>query len=530
MNNKSSLAKGALVLSIAGILSKVISILYTPMLKVILGQSGYGVYCQVLEVFLFVYAITTVGAQPAVAKVIAEYKALNNEKRVKNTLKVSLKLYFTIGLIGSLLLAVLSIPISMLIGNNVVYGILALSPCVLITCILSAFRGFMQGNHNMKVIAISQVIEQFINVIVSLLCAYFFIKFSNNINLGVAGAQVGTSVGALIAVLFIIYSYKMNLKADSLDSDHDKEIRRKIIFYSIPIIISAGLQNFGGIVDMLNVKTRLVSIGLSGSVSDALYGNYGLYKTFIGVPMVIITSISTTILPSITKAHALNDKHEIQSQIKFSYKLTLAVAIPAAIGLSSVADSMYYSLFGNYDGATFLKVGSFILALMAITQIQVSILQGINQFYYILFTYGIGILLKIVLNYIFVSIPSINIYGVLIGNCAWYLVPAILNHIKMRQITSVKANFAKIIFIPLISSIFMACSIFLFSIPFDSLSAMLNNSRLIVILGLCIKILIGGIVYGTFMILLRGIVKEDIENFSPRLLKLIPSFIRKRLA
>lgn len=282
MKNKSSAANGALALSIAGVLSKVISILYTPFLKIILGDIGYGVYCQVLEIFLFVYAITTVGAQPAVAKVVSEFKALNNKMQTRDLLKISTKLYFEIGLIGSLILMLISFPMSKILGNDVKYGILALGPCVLITCILSACRGFMQGNNNMQPIAVSQILEQFFNVVISLLCAYVFIKSTNNIALGVAGAQVGTSIGALVAIIYIIYNYSKNSNHDRSDIINYKQIRKNLIIYSIPIIMSSGLQNLGGVIDMLNVKTRLLSIGLSTDTADMLYGYYGLYKCSYG--------------------------------------------------------------------------------------------------------------------------------------------------------------------------------------------------------------------------------------------------------
>lgn len=58
MKEGSSAAKGVLILSIAGILTKVISLLYVPFLRSILGSEGYGIYSQITEVFLFVYAIT----------------------------------------------------------------------------------------------------------------------------------------------------------------------------------------------------------------------------------------------------------------------------------------------------------------------------------------------------------------------------------------------------------------------------------------------------------------------------------------
>ena len=94
MRAESTAARGVLTLSIAGILIKVISLLYTPLLRSILDIDGYGVYGQVMEVFLFVYAITSVGAQPAVAKVVSELTAVGNFKGAVKALKISRRFYF----------------------------------------------------------------------------------------------------------------------------------------------------------------------------------------------------------------------------------------------------------------------------------------------------------------------------------------------------------------------------------------------------------------------------------------------------
>lgn len=194
-----------------------------------------------------------------------------------------------------------------------------------------------------------------------------------------------------------------------------------------------------------------------------------------------------------------------------------------------IAVHLYYSLFSNNNGSSIMIIGSFILILMAISQIQLSILQGINSFYYILCTYSIGILLKIILNYIFVSVPIINIYGVLIGNCAWYLIPAILNHKKIRQRTRVKLYFLKLIFKPLLASIFMALSIFILRKPIEFICIFFNPSRVVNISIVTIDILIGCCIYIYTMILIGGIRRNDIEKISPRIINLMPYFIRKIL-
>ena len=116
MKEGSSAAKGVLILSIAGILTKVISLLYVPFLRSILGSEGYGIYSQITEVFLFVYAITSVGAQPAVAKVVSEFIALEEYEKAERTLKISRNFYVLIGVIVGILMLLLAKPLTKLGG------------------------------------------------------------------------------------------------------------------------------------------------------------------------------------------------------------------------------------------------------------------------------------------------------------------------------------------------------------------------------------------------------------------------------
>ena len=104
MREETSAARGAMALSIAGIVSKIISVAYTPILTQILGVYGYGIYSKVLTGFLFIYALTSAGVQPAVAKVVAEYNARENPKGAIKTLKVARKFYVLIGLLACLVM------------------------------------------------------------------------------------------------------------------------------------------------------------------------------------------------------------------------------------------------------------------------------------------------------------------------------------------------------------------------------------------------------------------------------------------
>ena len=130
-----------------------------------------------MDVFLFIYAITSVGVQPAVAKVVSELSAIGNEDAARNALNISRVFYLLVGALASTLMIVFSDSIASKMGSSQISaGIATLAPCIMITTVLSAYRGFMQGKGNMKAIAVSQVLEQLLNVAISLVFAYIFIN------------------------------------------------------------------------------------------------------------------------------------------------------------------------------------------------------------------------------------------------------------------------------------------------------------------------------------------------------------------
>lgn len=536
MKEQSSTAKGMFMLSFAGIMAKVMSVIYTPFLTKILGNEGYGVYSKTTEIFLFVYALSCMGAQPAVAKVVAEYTALGNHKGANRVLKVAGGFYFVFGSILALGMVLLAGPVSKMANTpESALGIKALAPCIVITSILAILRGYMQGKSEMTPIAISQIAEQFLNVVLSLLCAFILVQSS--ISFGNAGAQVGTSVGALFACFYIIYCYDKKRKDEeellnsaSSKKIKDKAILKKVIRYAVPITISAGLQNFGGIVDMLNVSNRLVnSAGFTESYANVLYGLLGKYKTLYGVPLVLITAIGTTALPSIAKLIVLKERKEAKKSISYAFKLAFMISIPAAVGLSMVSEEVYVALYGDSLGYKVMMYGSVILVLMSTTQIQGVVLQSINKLYYVLGTFSIGIIVKIIINYILVGITPINIYGVVVGNIFWHLIPAYLNHQEICKVMKMRMPFLRLTIKPVFASLVMAATIFLCKKPMSIIYRFVGLTRLTAIPAVLILVGIGGFVYLYLMIRIGGIMKRDIEAISPKIFRFMPRFMRIKL-
>ena len=527
--------RGFLILSIAGILSKIISVFYIPLLQRILGLSGYGIYQNSYEVFLFAYAITNLGTQPAIAKVVAELTALEKHEDAIRTLKISKTFLAFVGGVISILLMIFAFPLGKFIGNpEASYGILLLAPSIFVTSILSSYRGYFQGKNSMNAIAVSQVVEQVINILVSLTCAFLLVKIS--IAYGSAGGTIGTSVGALVACLYMVYCYDKNkFEEEALELDKSKKrirsraIVRKLIRYGLPITLTAGLQNFGSLIDMVNVNSRLAHAGFELAKAQELYGVLGRYKTLLSVPLIIVTALGTTVLPAIAAAMALKNRREVRKKTNFAFRITFIITIPAAVGLSCLASEVFELLYGTSQGFELMMIGSIVLVIQSVVQIQTTILQSMNKLYFVLITFSIGIVAKIIANYILVGIPSINILGVVAGNFLWFFIPMILNQIALNKAIRVKISFIRNMIRPLISSLVMAGVIFALKNPVNVLLSITNGGKILGGIMTLIMILIGGFIYLYIMIILGGINKEDLDSISVKIYRLLPRFIRKSM-
>ncbi|MBL4932359.1 putative polysaccharide biosynthesis protein [Clostridium paridis] len=530
-----STTKGFAVLSAAGFLVKILSVLYVPILTRILGDQGYGIYSKTYDVFIFIYAVANSGMQPAICKVVSELSALGRERDALRAFRIARKLLLGIGLLFTILLIVLAKPIAAQAQSDITYGLIALSPTIVISSTLVAYRGYFNGKNQMNSLAASQVLEQLINVFVSLLFAFLLVK--NSLALGSAGGTIGTSVGALVACIYLMVIFEIkHFSREAIKQPitgkkiSNKKIIKKIIQYGLPITLSAGLSNFGALVDMSNVSGRLMHIGLTKENADILYGLLSKYKNLMYVPLIFITALGSAVLPAISKAVILNDRKNVKSKINFALRLTYGITIPAAFGLSVLNEYIYLGFYGNSRGSSLMIFGAFVVIFMGLSQIEITILQSLGKFKFLLLSLFFGIVGKIVTNYFLIGIKSINIYGAVIGGFVCFIIPVVMNHRKLQQTVRVKIPLIRLALKPLFASVVMSLVLFgldkffLFLLPHS-----ITSNRMVITLLTFVYIALGGFIYLYLMIMTKGIRKSDIEGISPKALKVIPGFMKRKL-
>lgn len=530
-----STTKGFAILSAAGMMVKVLSLLYIPFLIMIIGGEGYGIYGATYQVYTFIFVITNSGVPVAISKLISELAAVGNYKDAVKSFKIARFILLVLGILMSLVLLIFAKPLAELVKFNKAYlSLLTLSPAILFTSVASAYRGYFQGRANMTPTAVSQVVEQIMNIIFSLGFAIYFMKFG--LEAGCAGATIGTSVGALISAVFLMYYYESNRKFkvpkgyinEEVKRFTTKQLLRKIVKYGVPITICVGMTYAGNLVDVYNTKSRLMVGGISEVNASILYGYLVKYQSLLNVPIAIISSLSAAILPAISGAIAVKDKKLARNKINYSFRLCFLIAVPCAVGLASLSAPIY-DMLKFRGGAFIMAYGSIVLVLMAVMQIQTTILQGIGKLFTATFYSVIGIVFKITSNYFLIAMPKINILGAVGGSIIGFAIPILLNHRIIKKSLNLKLSLWIHSIKPIIASAFMGALVFGTHYVLSLVLGLIHKGYVTSTIATVIAIGVGGFTYGFGLVILGGIRRVDLNLMPSKLTRLIPKFVLSKM-
>jgi len=532
MKEEQSTSKGFAILSTAMIIVKILSLIYSPFIfKILGGNRSFGIYSVTYMIYTFIYVITNSGIPSAISKLISEFIVAENYRSAIKTFRISRFMVFIIGIIMAIIMFLLAAPVTKFMHYpEAKYSVIALSPAIIFTSVGSAYRGYFQGRSNMKPTAISQVLEQVVNTVFSLLFAALLIGYG--IEYGCVGSTIGTTLGAAVSSLFLIITYRKskNLDEFSFKNNHkriihtNRQIFKRIIKYSIPITFCIGVPGFGSLIDIYNMTSRLIAGGISQNHAQSLFGLYNKFNILTAVPITIISALAVTVLPAVSKAVTLNNKKLTENRMNFAYKISFIISIPAAVGLSVLSKPIYILLKYN-DGYNIMLVGSCIVIFMALFQIQISILQGIGRIYIVTFYSILGIIIKYTVNYILIAIPSINIYGAIIGSLLGFIVPVILNSIYVKVNLKLKIRITTYIYKCIVSCTAMGLATYIVYNILNFAIGIINKGYINNAISVSVAIVVGVITYVYSMILTKGITDEELDFLPARIKKILKSKI-----
>lgn len=453
---QSKLLRGTFILTLGTILSKVIGLIYVIPFYQIVGKHGTQLYSYGYVPYTIFISIATAGVPLAVSKFIAKYNALEEYAVGRKLFKSGLMVMSLTGF-AAFLIMYLAAPLLAEMSNpgkgqldDVVTVMRAVSFALILVPFMSLIRGYFQGHQSMGPSAASQVVEQIVRILFTLVGAYVVLKFlSGSMVTAVSVATFAAFVGAIggLAVLFW-YWYKRKPYLDELlEKDKGtvnislKEIYKEIFIYAAPFVFVGIANPLFQLIDQFTLTKALVEMGTSKKLADTAFGilNFESHKIVI-IPVSLATAFSLTLVPSITKAYVENDRKNLTNQLNQTFQVLLFLTLPAAIGLSLLAEPVY-TAFYEHDALGTQVLGAYapVAILFSLYSVTAAIMQGINEQRYTILSLLVGLLVKLSLN-----IPLVKMFetrGAVLATAIGYSASIIINLIVIKYFSRYQYRF-----------------------------------------------------------------------------------------
>ena len=186
---------GAALLTAAVAVSKLLGALYKIPLGNLLGSRGMGCFQAAYNVYGVLLTLSTAGLPLAMSRLIAQSRG--RPRRQRRIFHVALALFLALGLVGSGVMLTFPRQLAGLLHNELAApSIRVLAPALLAVCLLSAIRGYTQGQGQMLPTAVSQVVESAGKLVVGLGLTWYLLTVRGvSPEIGAAGAMAGVTVG-----------------------------------------------------------------------------------------------------------------------------------------------------------------------------------------------------------------------------------------------------------------------------------------------------------------------------------------------
>lgn len=463
MKKEKSFVLNTVILFIAMFLTKGLGAVLKIPLGNILGGEGMGYYTTAYSIFTPVLAFACSGIPTIVTRATAQNIALKRYKDVSRLKHCALVLAVVVGIAGTALIYIVSVPFVSVIANSPesLCSVLLIAPAVLFCSVTAVYRGYYEGLSDTLPTAISQVLEAFVKAGLGIgLSYYVYIKgteyFGSSeeaLPYAAAAAILGVSVSELCGTVFMLIRGRN--KSDSLSEYYTKmslsdvyEISKDIFVKSLPVAIGAAVSNIISFIDMLTVANCInlsnnifgVSSGLnhlSPNISDIGNFMYGSYSGMVMSVYMLAGGASAIVarcaLPRLTCAVETENMNTLKSNIELLMKGTAFISAPIGFFMAVLSEPLLSLLFSLRPDE--VSVSILPLAILSVGSLISGLLGAVCVIYnaYGDFIYPIKLTLvsgavKLILNVVLITVPEINIAGAalatVLSNVA-VLIPAI---------------------------------------------------------------------------------------------------------
>lgn len=532
------------ILAAAGILVRIIGMLYRMPLNDIIGKQGNGYYTSAYNVYNILLILSSYSMPVAVSKMISSRLARGEYHNCRRILKAGLVYATAVGGIAAAVLWFGADLFAELIKTPMSrYALKTLAPTIWIMAYLGVLRGYFQGMGTMVPTALSQILEQIVNAVVSVVAAGLLFQRGLAMNaasgaedysyaLGAAGGTIGTGAGALTALLFFILltvsagnRALVSVKPKKAGTRQGTGRRRKesygrllylLTITVLPIVISSGVYNCSNVVDNYLFGQGMDKLGYGADDIAIFWGALGQYQLLFNIPVAVSNALSSSLIPSLTRAVSRGDKKQTRAKIASSIRFSMLIAIPAAVGITALAEPVCNLLFVSEDNSLLIRLsmaGSLAVVFYSLSTVTNAILQGLNRMDLPIRHSAAALVIHVAVLEALLLGLKLGIYSVVLANIVFALVMCLLNARSIARTARYRQEIKKTFVLPSVCSLLMGVAAYG---VYRGLAALFPAGMLRGRLGMALLVVpsvaAAMAVYGVLLVKLGAVNEEELKE------------------
>ena len=512
------------ILAVAGIVVRIIGMIYRIPLTAIIGDRGNSLYDSAYSAYSIILIISSYSIPVAVSKMIA---AENSKKEYINAERIFKGSLFYAAIVG-VIAAFLCYAFApwLVKADAAVPALRILAPVIFFSAILGTFRGLFQGQGSMVPTSISQIFEQIMNAIVSVLAAWLLVRPFLNADpedlrpsRGAMGSTLGTAAGVLAGLVFVVFVYVLYRprmkrkvrKGQTAPVDSYSMILKTIFLTVTPMVLSATLYNVSPFIDNYMIYAGMEHLGYDQITIQSMHGIYtGKYLLMVNIPVAIANALSSAMLPNIAAAKARGDQSGILNKAQMTVKVTMIIAIPCTVGLAVLGGPVIQLIFGTSAlypelAGDLLLYGSAFVLFFALSTVTNALLQATDYLRYPVTHSIIALIIHTVLAFVLLWFFDLKVWSLMISTVAFAVVLCILNGIVLYRKVGFRIRVRDTILIPLAAA---GCMGVMCWGSYYILHYLTKSNTI----GFLVSFTVGIITYFVALFLFNGITEEELES------------------
>lgn len=423
--SKKTIVKGTLILTIAGILTKLLGFYNRIFLARLIGVKELGIYQLIFPLYMLAFSFCCQGIATTLTKQVSFYVGQKNHTAAKQVFAYSMILSVSLSTVLTAVMWFMSGPLALHLLKNTDCApmVKIISIALPFVSVKACINSFFMGNEKPAYHGFSHLIEQVIRIgsayILSLLWAAEYI----NASLAVTAVVIGEISATLIAALCLYIDKRISAKKEKRHPGTKMKKRvivSRMLKDAVPITINNLMFTLFSSLEAIIMPAMLYYYYLDRDTALEMFGVVtGIVIPFLLFPSTITNSLSTMLLPAVSYANATRNQKAIQKALVNSISFCSLLGMCAWAGYLVLGEWACTFAFQNEYAGILLKKMSFLCPLIYLSGSLSAMMNGLDMAFRNLIFNIIGISVRILCSVTLV--PTYGLSAYIFGMTASYV-------------------------------------------------------------------------------------------------------------